>query len=302
MLLILRVLRAPFFIAVIVPAILGTAVALFMGFPFSSRRFLLLILGLIALHGGANSANEYYDYLSGADLKEKREETDLYGGSSLIKEGLISPKKVLLISFTSFAVALIVGGYLTFTCGLPVFLLGVSGAFIGFFYTAPPIKLASRGLGELAVGVVFGVLIVLGSYYLFAGEVKVSPLYASLPVSLLITALLMINEIPDYEGDNRVGKRNLVVRLGKRGGAILFSILIAFAFFLIILFHFLGLFPKKTLLALIPLPLAFFVVRHTLLNYEDGERLLPANRGMMLLYLSVGLLYAVGFLLSKGVR
>lgn len=102
---------------------------------------------------------------------------------------------------------------LIFLRGWPVLLFGLAGFLAGFLYTAPPIRLVHRGLGELIVGLGFDPIIVLGSYWVQAQRLSIEPLLASLPIGLLVSAILYINEVPDRLWDARAGKMTLVVRL-----------------------------------------------------------------------------------------
>ena len=175
--------------------------------------------------------------------------------------------------------------------------IGVLGVLVGLFYTAPPLKLVYRGLGEIAVALGFGPLMLLGAYVVQSGgSVAVEPLVASLPIALLVALILYVNEVPDAPADARAGKRTLPVRL-PRGTVIGIYQLLALAAFAIIAGGVLaGILPIPALLALLPLPLAFRV-RDGLRAYYDQPYALMAVMGVNVrLHLYVGGLLLAAYL------
>ncbi len=129
---------------------------------------------------------------------------------------------VLWLGIAAFAGALAVGIYLTYRGGWPILAFAVLGGLAAIFYVAPPIRWAYRGLGETVIALSYGPWMVLGSLYLHTGAVSWGALWASLVPGFLIMALAVVNAIPDYHQDRLVGKRNLVVRLGRRRGVWLY--------------------------------------------------------------------------------
>ncbi len=295
----LKAIRVPFFTATIIPVVLGSILAWYDTDSFMWFRFWLTVLGALLIHAGTNLTNDYFDHLSGCD-EINSNPTPFSGGSRVIQKGLITPKKILYVSLVTFILGSAIGLYLNYLSGKNVILiLGVIGVFLGFFYSAKPLRIGYGSFGELAVGVGFGPLMVLGSYYVQAQSLSFKIFLISIPVGLLIALVLFINEFPDYTSDKAVGKRTLVVILGKRKAVILYHILLTTVYLVIIslvIFKFLPLFCLITLLSL-PLALKALIVSKN--NFDKIYELLPANASTIGLHSLIGLLLCAGFALDK---
>lgn len=209
LLLLSRAVRAPFLLATVIPVTLGAAVAMAETHRLSPSLLLLSLVGCVALHAGANAANDYYDWLSGADTAH--DPWKYSGGSQVLQSGSLTPRQVRRIYHSLYMVALLVGIYIAWQVGLTALLIGLVGLALGHWYTAPPMAFSYHGLGEVVTGLTFGPLVVSGSYFVQAGRLGWRPVLVSLPVGLLITAVLYINEFPDLRRDAWAGKSNWVV-------------------------------------------------------------------------------------------
>ncbi len=295
----IRSLRAPFFTGVISPVLLGAAIAWNHQGYFMWGYFWLTLCAAILFHAGANTANDYFDHLSGADVINKDFVPPFTGGSRVIQEGVVTPRQMLTIAVVTYILGSAIGIYLAVSRGWFILILGLIGLISGYFYTAPPFRWAHRGIGEVFIGLNFGVLCVLGSYYVQTQRFSWEALLASLPLALLITEVLIINEIPDLHADKAVGKNHLVVRLGKRKSAILYTILLLSTYLIILALVLIRLFPLMTLITFITAPLALKIALNALKHYDVSARLKPSNAGTILTHLSMGLLLSLGFLLDK---
>jgi 1,4-dihydroxy-2-naphthoate octaprenyltransferase len=293
----LRAVRAPFLTASIVPVFVGSSVVLAAGDAWSIHYFFLTLVGVICIQAGTNLANDFFDYRSGNDVINKNR-SPFNGGSPALVEGIYRPAEVRQGYCLFFFLSLIIALYLSLRVGWPVMLIAVFGILSGYYYSAPPIYLASRGLGELFAGLNFGVLVVLGTYFVQLGCFSIKALYASLPVTLLISAVLMINQFPDYEYDKRVGKNNLVVRLGREKGAKLYLAMVGLAYLLILVGPYSGFMPWSALIAMVPALSAVRGGRILLASYDAPEALLPANAMTIRMHFSTGLLLALGHVLG----
>jgi 1,4-dihydroxy-2-naphthoate octaprenyltransferase len=295
----LEAIRAPFFTATIIPVSLGSIVAWYDITNFSWFKFWLVMLGALLIHVGTNLANDYFDHLSGCDAANPNP-TPFSGGSRIIQRRLIPPKQILCVSLVSFFIGGSIGLYLNrLYPGNTILILGVIGIFLGFFYTARPFRIGYGSLGELSVGIGFGPLIVLGSYYVQAQSLPFRVFLISIPVGILIALVLFINEFPDYVADKSVGKKTLVVTLGKRKAATLYHIMLSSVYLILIALVLWRFLPPICLIALLSLPLAlkaFFVSRK---NFERISELLPANASTIALHFFVGIFLCAGFLLDK---
>jgi len=297
----LKAMRAPFFQAVIIPTILGTVIAWSQEDIFYLRYFLLALLGIIFINAGTNLANDYFDHKSRAD-DINEEFTPFSGGSRVIQEGLISPQRVHIVALLFLGLASLIGLYLTYARGIGILLIGIVGILSGYFYTASPVRVGYRGWGEILTGLNCGPLVVLGAYYVQTKTLSPEALVASIPVGILITAILYINQFPDYKCDKTAKKGTLVVRMGPKRAIIGFYLLLISAYLSIILGCFLGIIPKMCLISLLTFPLAWKAIKVASSNYTNTKGLIPAMSNTIAIHLTVGLLLSFGYVADKIVR
>jgi 1,4-dihydroxy-2-naphthoate polyprenyltransferase len=210
----LKLLRAPFFTASIVPILVGTALAFAVGEVFNLPIFLLTLFAMMALHAGANIANDYFDHKSGNDLANENP-TPFSGGSRVIQQGQISPASVLTASWVCLAMGIVLGmGLLLITKSAFVLILGIIGLLGGYFYTATPIKLGYRTAGELTIAFLFGLLPVYGAYYVQTMRFDLVPIVPGAIIAILIFLVILANEFADAEADRAVNKKTIVAAFG----------------------------------------------------------------------------------------
>jgi 1,4-dihydroxy-2-naphthoate octaprenyltransferase len=294
--------RAPFFTATIVPILLGATIAWARTGTFHLGLFLLTLLGGLLLHTGTNVANDYFDHRSGTDEVNVEFVRPFTGGSRMIQSGLLTPREVLSGALAAFALACVVGLCLAYVRGALILALGIFGVFCGFFYTAPPFNLVSRGIGEFFIGLNFGVLMTLGSFFVQTGYLAWEPVVAAIPVGLLIAGVLYINEFQDAPADGAVGKDHLVVRLGRRKAALGYLALLVATYAIILLAALLRITSPFTLIALATLPVAIRAIAVARAHYDEYLKLVPANAATVFIHLLTGLLLSAGYLLDKAVR
>ncbi|MGI6603901.1 MAG: prenyltransferase [Firmicutes bacterium] len=288
--------RGPFVTASVLPVLVGTAMAFGHGLPLNGRYFLLNLLGVVALHFGANAANDYFDYLSGAD--PARPVKPFSGGSGLLQKGVLGPMDYTLLIWGHFALAMLIALYFGLKRGVLVTLLGLLGLVAGYCYTAPPVRLSYRGLGEATIGLVFGPLAILGSYAVQGGTFSQAALLASLPLGFLIANVLLVNEFADHAEDKEAGKRNLVVRLGPRHALPGTFVFFLSAYLSILTAVALSACPFVSLSGCLTLPLALWAVRQVQLGLGEPRRLTAASAATIIVHGLTGLLLALSFILS----
>jgi 1,4-dihydroxy-2-naphthoate octaprenyltransferase len=293
-----RILRAPFFTATLVPVCVGAAVAWTQGY-FHLGYLILTLIGALAIHAGLNVANDYFDHLSGND-EANLHPTPFSGGSRVIQEGIVTAGGMLATSVAAFSLGAVIGLFLAATRGWTVLWLGLAGAFFAIFNSAPPFKLSYRGhgLAELGVGLGFGPISVLGAYYVQVQRLSLEALWASIPVAILIVAVLYINEFPDYEADKAVRKQTPVVLLGRERAVWGYVGLMTANYVAILLGVALKALPLATLVALMTLPQAYKAVRRALHFHNSIAELIPANAATVAIHLATGLLLCVGYVAS----
>lgn len=294
----IRITRAPFLTAVVVPVLLGTAVAWREG-AFHLGYFCLTLLGAVCIQLGLDMSNDYFDHLSGNDEINK-ELTPFSGGSRVIQDGTLSAKQVLAGALAFYLAGIAIGLYLSWTRGWTILWIGLAGVLMAFFHNAPPVNLyrLAPGIGELAVGLGFGPIALLGAYYVQAQALSLAAVWISIPVGLLIAAVLYINEFPDHDADQAVGKKTLVVVLGRQRAVWGYVVLLVAAFGFVLVGGSTRLFPATTLLALLALPLAYRAVRGIIRHYGDTTQLIPTNAATIQLHLLTGLLLCLSYVIS----
>ena len=296
---IVRVTRAPFFTAAIVPTLVGTAVAWREGF-FHWGYFALTLIGIVCINAGWDMSNDYFDHLSGTD-ESNQELTPFSGGSRVIQEGVLSARQVLTWSLLFYLIGIVIGLYLVVLRGWPLLLIGLGGVFLAFFHNAPPIKIyyLVPGLGELAVGIGCGPLVVLGSYYVQTQRLRGEALWASIPVGLLIAAVLYINEFPDYEADRLAGKKTIPAVVGRERAVWGYIALMLTTYVVLLIGVVLGDLPPTLLLALIALPLVYRAIRGAMKFHSDTPRLIPTLATTIQIHLVTGLLLCAGYVFAR---
>jgi len=295
--LLLRTTRLPFLSATLVPVLLGIAVAARHG-DFNWWLALTTIIGASFAHLGINVSNDIFDTLSGADDANVNP-TQFSGGSRVLIYDLLTLRQLVALDLGLFGGAAAIGLYLVWvTASQTLLLIGLAGIVLGIAYTAPPVKLVYRGLGEIAVAIGFGPIMVLGAYAVQTGSLSWEASVASLPVAILVALILYVNEIPDRVGDAAAGKRTLPVRLSADVVTGIYLILALAAFVAVGAGVAGGLLPIPALLALAAIPLVFRVHRGIRQNYGSPYALMGPMGVNIRIHLYVGGLLLVGYLIA----
>jgi 1,4-dihydroxy-2-naphthoate octaprenyltransferase len=296
----IEVVRVKFFLAGIPSTVLGACIAYYYFKTFNIYSFLLTLLGVSLAMAGCYTFNEYFDWRSGVDvIIDEDDVTPFNAGSRILPLGLLDPRSVLRAGFIFYMVAVTIGLYLTIVCGLPVLILMLLGIFTGALYCMPPFKWAYRGFGELLIGLSYGPLITLGSFYVQTLNIE---LWNVIPPSLipgfLITLVIWINEFPDFEADRKAGKLTLVARLGRKRAKYFYYLLTCLTYLTMMLGIIYSIMPLASLIILATLPLA---VRNCIVlsrRYMDSKGLIPAMSGTIKLFASATLLLSIGYIIG----
>jgi len=209
--------------AAVVPVAVGTACAAASG-GVALGPALAALGGALAIQIGTNFANDVFDAERGADGPDR------IGPLRAVAAGLITAGAMKRAMIAAFGVATLLGVYLVAVAGWPVVAIGVASVLSGIAYTGGPWPLGYHGLGDLFVLVFFGFVAVCGTAFVQLGRVPDLAIAASVPVGALATAILVVNNLRDRVTDERVGKRTLAVRLGRRGALIEYAALVAVAY------------------------------------------------------------------------
>jgi 1,4-dihydroxy-2-naphthoate octaprenyltransferase len=256
-----RASRAPFLSASLVPALLGAFAAYWRTGSLHAAGLVATLAGIACVHLGANLANDYFDYKTGCDSRNP-EPTPYSGGSRVIQGGLVSGRAVMTAAAVFFIAGAALGFYLnSLVPGNGVLIIALIGIAMGLLYTAVPVKMSYRGLGEITVFLCFGPLLVAGSYLVQSGRLDSDLFAISLPAGLLVLAILLVNEVLDVAWDREAGKNTLVVALGRERGYAAFLITYIAAYAWVGLGIAVRLYPPAAVVSMVPFALS---IRHLL--------------------------------------
>jgi len=278
--------------AAVAPVLVGTALAATEG-TFKWLTFLAAMLGALFIQVGTNLSNDYSDARRGADTEDR------LGPVRVTAGGLVPPRQVLVATYVAFGLAVLAGVYLIATAGWELLLIGVASILAGVLYTGGPRPYGYEGLGEVFVFLFFGVVAVTGSYFAQVERLTWEAFVLAVPVGLLASAILVVNNVRDLETDRRAGKRTLAVRLGRSRARTLYAVMTYGAFVCGLLPWLLGSdeLSPWLLLSLIALPLAVPVVR-IVRSRTDGPSLNGALARTGMLQLVYCSLLSAGILAS----
>jgi len=291
-------MRVPFVSASIVPVLVGSIAGFAVTGTFDVVLFALALGGTICLQLGANTANEYFDHLSGSDRLNKNR-NPFSGGTGLIQAGLTSPKAVLIAAWIAFAVGAMIGiVILLITRSKFILTLGLMAIGGGYFYTANPVRLGYRGVGEVIIGLLCGLGVVYGAYFLQTRSIDLVPLGPAVIISLLIFLVILINEFPDADSDAAVNKKTLVVLLGANTAAQIYRTALILTYVVAIATAMS--FEKMRwagFMYLLTIPLAGAILRFLKTDTLGRSGSYRANKFTILLHLVGGLLMSLGFII-----
>ena len=281
------------FVASAVGVFLGTAIAYDRGGAFDLFAFVATLAGVIILQAATNMSNDTVDFLNGVDDLPPHLVSPFTGGARVLPERQLAVAAHRRAWLALYAVGALIGLALALTRpnGWLLVALGLVGGAFAVFYTLPPFSLQYHGLGDVAVGVVFGPIVTLGSYAVQTGALSTEALLASLPLGILVAAFLFVNEMPEHETDPRGGKRTIPARVGLERSYRLYVAMVAAALVLLIGFVAFGGMPWLALLGLISIPPLVKSIRVLRVYYREYPRHMPANAGTVqaVLFLGVGL-------------
>ena len=258
---------------------------------FALVPFVLALIGALFLQIAANLINEYADYRRGADaLKEA-------GQGMVIKQEVLTPRDVLIGAIVTTLLGALIGLYLLTQSGWLLLWIGLGGVLVVITYTAGPFPLAYHGLGEIAVFIFMGPLMVLGAYYVMsAGQVSPTPLWAGLPVGFMVAAILHANNIRDIDADRAANKHTLAVRFGLRYARAEYVFMVGGAYVMVAVMALIGVMPWTTLVVLGTAPEAVRLIR--IFNTSRDTALLHQAQGRTAkLHGAFGLWLVIGWLL-----
>ncbi|ELZ60911.1 1,4-dihydroxy-2-naphthoate octaprenyltransferase [Haloferax sp. ATCC BAA-644] len=286
------------------PVVVGTAVAVHADL-FAPLPALAALVGALLIQVGTNFANDYYDAVQGADTEAREGFTRVTAG------GLIPPSEVKRAMYLTFAAAVLLGTYLVYVGGVAILVIGLLSVASGIAYTGGPYPLGYHGLGDLFVFVFFGLVAVVGTFYVQAASVLAAPLsvgipagtvtlvavLASLPIAAISTNILVVNNVRDKEEDATTGKRTLAVRFGYGFARAEYVAMLALAYAVPVYLWTRAGFDWYVLLPVFSMPVAARIAR-TVVTETEGEKLNPALEDTGKLLALYAVLFSVGLVLA----
>ncbi len=279
--------------AAVAPVLVGTSLALGAG-TFHPLAFVAALLGAVFIQVGTNLSNDYSDARRGADSEDR------LGPVRVTAGGLVPPGQVLAATYATFGLAVLCGAYLVAVAGWELLAVGAASILAGVLYTGGPRPYGYEGLGELFVFLFFGIVAVAGSYFVQIQKLPWQAFVCAVPVGLLASAILVVNNVRDIDSDRRAGKRTLAVRLGRERTRMLYAAMLAGAFVTAPLPWAFGSMGPWLLLPWAAAALALRLVR-VVRTRTDGQALNAALARTGALQLLFCLLFAAGILASGGV-
>lgn len=277
--------------AAVAPVVVGTAMAAFRG-VMEVLPAAAALVGALLIQIATNLANDYFDYRKGGDADDR------VGPTRVVQAGILAPGAVLRATVFVLAAATLVGVYLVWVGGIPILVIGILSLICAVAYTGGPFPLAYHGLGDLFVLVFFGLIAVVGTYWVQVREFESDLLLAGIGVGTLVTAILVVNNLRDIASDERAGKRTLAVRLGASGTKVEFLLLVLVAGVVpplgVVVFGW----PPWTLLALFGLGPVLRTV-DTIFTYLQPSELNPALHEVARGVTWYSGLLAIGFVLGS---
>ena len=267
--------RPAFLSVTLFACLVGLGTAYHDGVALAAAKAVATLVFALLAHAGINVLNDYYDELNGTDRANTERVFPFTGGSRFIQNGVLTARETLAYGATLFGIVIVAGLWLTSLSAPNLIWIGAAGLFIGWAYSAPPLALNSRGLGEPCVAIGFG-LVVVGADFVQRGDFAQLPTVAGVSYALLVTNILYINQFPDRRADEAAGKRHWVVILGPeraRWGYVAIGVA-AYGFVLWAVGS--GWLPRMALIALGSAVMTGFAARDLLRYPEQPLRLLPA--------------------------
>lgn len=282
------------------PALVGFAAAWSATGELHVPSIVLTLVALVLNHAALNMTDDYFDYLHAVDRAKQGSVNPYAGGSRTLTSGELTSREMLAAFLVLYAATAVIGLYLAWTRGWAVLVFGAIGVACSLFYTAPPVKYAYRGFGELSLLLNFSLTIGLGAFYVQARSLSLEAAAAVLPLGFMMFSMIVINEIPDEEDDRAGGKRNLVVRFGPLNAWRMFAASTAAAYVAIVLGVALHVVSWWTCLALLTVPWAVQAIVVMKRKLAEPVALAPANLATIRAHNVMGILLVLAYVLQGG--
>ena len=289
-----RVIRVKFLLASVIAVCLGLAINWWQNQTIDLVYAGLTFVGIIALHASVDLLNDYWDFKRDIDKKTKR--TKFSGGTGVLPEGLLQPNEVYRVGLIFLIIGSSVGGYFIFEKGITIAVTLAFAIISIYFYST---KIVNSGLGEIFVAIK-GSMIVLGTFFVQTSHITMEPIFGGIVVGVLSSLVLFVNSFPDFDADKAVGRKTLVIMLGKKKASNAVWIFPIIVYGIIVSGIVLHVLPILSLITLFTIPLLIKSGLRLKQNFDDIDKIVP-TMGLFVSYSRItGLLLVLSFLfLSK---
>ncbi|WP_018665341.1 1,4-dihydroxy-2-naphthoate polyprenyltransferase [Heyndrickxia acidiproducens] len=273
-----------------VPVILGTVLALGEA-RIHIPLFVAMLVATLLIQAATNMFNEYYDFKRGLD-----NEQSVGIGGAIVRNG-VHPKTVLHLALAFFGAAILIGVYISASSSWWVAITGSVCMLVAYLYTAGPVPIASTPLGELISGFFMGVIIILISFFIQTDTITWPIVFVSIPIMILIGAIMLSNNIRDLDGDKANGRRTIAILLGRNGAITLLAVMFALSYLWMVCLVFLEVVTPWVLLVLVSTPKPVRAIKG-FIGKKEAIQMLPAMKATAQTNTVFGLLLSISFLID----
>ena len=291
----LRAIRPFSFTGSVIPVTLGAILSIKQN-RFQFNYFILSVIAIVFLQAAINLLSDHDDYENKVDTK------DSYGSSGVILENLLSSKQVRKGGIICLIIGSLIGLFLSYEKGILILILGLIGALGGYSYTGKPLMLKYRGLGDPLIFLLFGPLMVIGSYYVQMQNISAIAFYVSIPLGLLTTAIAHANDIRDILHDEKAGIKTLSILVGKNNSKKIYYGMLLISYVSIIIMSFYKVLPSWSLICLITLPTAYKNAKVLYISDNLNSGLVTLDQSTAKLQAEFGIILIFSILLSYLLR
>lgn len=285
-----RLLRPHTLSAAFIPVFIGTASALFVT-TIDIPLFFVMLLACLLIQAGTNMINEYFDFKRGLDTAES-----VGIGGAIVRDG-IKANTVLRLAFIFFGIATLLGVYISMSSSWWIALIGTICMTAGYFYTGGPVPIAYTPFGELVAGLFMGLIIILLSFYIQTGTITATIILISVPISILVGAILLANNIRDLDGDKENGRKTLAILIGRKNAITFLALMFITSYIWIIALIFVDLASVWSLLVLISIPKAIQATKG-FIGKTQPIQMMPAMKATAQTNIHFGFLLSIGLIVS----
>jgi len=287
-------MRLPFLVLTPACVVLGLATAIWTEGPVNWLHFFLVLIGAVSAHISVNAFNEYFDFKSGLDDKTQR--TPFSGGSGRLQQNPEMGQPALYMAWFFLTLVAVIGLFFVWKIGTALIPLGILGLLVIYFYTEwitryPLLCLITPGLG-------FGTLMVMGTDFVLTGSYSWTAFLASLVPFFLVSNLLLLNQFPDAEADQSIGRKHYPIQIGKLKSSRIYLAFLILPFVVIVIGAISGLFPLSSLIGFLSLILVVPIIKGVLAHAEETENLIPTLGQNVIINLVMPVLVAVGLFIG----